>query len=110
VALIPFVLDEITRATSPLKLYEYLAAGKPVVATPMPECVAHPEVLIAADGASLAAALPAARARGRDTHFVGKMRSVAERNSWESRMEVLVPLLCATPSPTAAAMDGPDAA
>src|SRR5207253_9623223 len=32
-ALIPFLLNDITMATSPLKLYEYLAAGKPVITT-----------------------------------------------------------------------------
>jgi glycosyltransferase involved in cell wall biosynthesis len=37
VAVIPFLVNELTRATDPVKLYEYFAAGKPVVATPMPE-------------------------------------------------------------------------
>ena len=33
VATIPFVLNDVTHAVSPVKLHEYLAAGKPVVAT-----------------------------------------------------------------------------
>ena len=37
VALIPFRLTELTRCTNPVKIYEYLAAGKPVVATALPE-------------------------------------------------------------------------
>lgn len=37
VGLIPYVIDERTRAINPLKVYEYLAAGKPVVTTPLPE-------------------------------------------------------------------------
>lgn len=37
VALIPYVLNERTAAINPLKLYEYLAAGRPVVATALPE-------------------------------------------------------------------------
>ena len=37
VALIPFQLTELTLCTSPVKVYEYLAAGKPVVATALPE-------------------------------------------------------------------------
>jgi glycosyltransferase involved in cell wall biosynthesis len=37
VAVIPFLVNELTGATDPVKLYEYFAAGKPVVATPMPE-------------------------------------------------------------------------
>lgn len=37
VCLIPFQLNELTRATNPVKVYEYLAAGKPVVTTNLPE-------------------------------------------------------------------------
>ncbi|MFC0442669.1 glycosyltransferase [Aeromonas media] len=36
---IPFKLVELTLCTNPVKVYEYLAAGKPVVATAMPEVV-----------------------------------------------------------------------
>lgn len=37
VALLPFVQNELTISANPLKLREYLAAGLPVVATPIPE-------------------------------------------------------------------------
>jgi glycosyltransferase involved in cell wall biosynthesis len=37
VALIPFVRNELTLRVNPLKLREYLAAGLPVVSTPLPE-------------------------------------------------------------------------
>lgn len=43
VAMIPFLLNRLTAATSPLKLYEYLAAGLPVVASPMAEVVPYQE-------------------------------------------------------------------
>jgi glycosyltransferase involved in cell wall biosynthesis len=36
VALIPFVLDALTEAVCPAKLFDYLALGKPIVATPFP--------------------------------------------------------------------------
>lgn len=39
VALLPFVMNELTRHSSPLKLREYLAAGLPIVATALPEVV-----------------------------------------------------------------------
>jgi glycosyltransferase involved in cell wall biosynthesis len=37
VALLPFVINELTLAANPLKLREYLAAGLPVVASALPE-------------------------------------------------------------------------
>jgi len=39
VAVLPFVVNELTLAANPLKLREYLAAGLPVVATQLPEVV-----------------------------------------------------------------------
>jgi glycosyltransferase involved in cell wall biosynthesis len=39
VALLPFACNELTRNANPLKLREYLAAGLPVVAAPLPEVV-----------------------------------------------------------------------
>lgn len=37
VCIIPFKLNSLTLATNPVKLYEYLAAGRPVVSTSLPE-------------------------------------------------------------------------
>jgi glycosyltransferase involved in cell wall biosynthesis len=37
VGLIPFAINELTRHVNPIKLREYLSAGVPVVATPLPE-------------------------------------------------------------------------
>ena len=59
VALIPFVLNDITLATSPLKLFEYFAGGKPVITTPLPECKVFPEVNIVRDAREFAEALDA---------------------------------------------------
>jgi hypothetical protein len=39
IAILPFVVNELTLAANPLKVREYLAAGLPVVATPLPEVV-----------------------------------------------------------------------
>ena len=36
IAILPFVMNELTLAANPLKLREYLAAGLPVVASPLP--------------------------------------------------------------------------
>ncbi|MBP7936786.1 MAG: glycosyltransferase [Phycisphaerae bacterium] len=43
VCMIPFILNDLIRATSPIKLYEYLGAGLPVVSTPLPEVLVHQE-------------------------------------------------------------------
>lgn len=48
VGLVPFVVDEMTRGVTPLKMYEYMACGVPVVAAPLPACVEHPGVAVGA--------------------------------------------------------------
>jgi glycosyltransferase involved in cell wall biosynthesis len=85
VATIPFLINDITLATSPLKLYEYVAGGKPVVTSPMPECMAYPEVLIADGSEAFAAALDRALELGRDPAFVERLRSLGRDNSWAAR-------------------------
>lgn len=37
VGIVPFIFDELIEAADPLKVYEYIAAGKPIVTTNLPE-------------------------------------------------------------------------
>ena len=84
-AMIPFVRNEVTLATSPIKLFEYMALGKPVVSTDLPECRKEPLALIARDGAEFVRALDTALARSRDPSFVKKLREAAAENSWGAK-------------------------
>lgn len=85
VAMIPFAINDITLATSPLKLYEFLAAGKPVVTTPMPECQAYAEVLIAQHAAEFSLRLDMGLSLGRTESYRQWARSVGAANSWSAR-------------------------
>ncbi|PWW02768.1 GT2 family glycosyltransferase [Paenibacillus cellulosilyticus] len=49
VCVIPFLLNPLTLATNPVKVYEYLAAGKPVIATRLPELEAMDGLVVIAD-------------------------------------------------------------
>ena len=64
VALMPFAINEATRFISPTKTPEYLAAGRPVVSTPIVDVVRHygaiDAVAVAADAAGFIAACEAA--------------------------------------------------
>ena len=61
VGLIPFRLGPEGLHASPIKLYEYLAAGLPVISTPIPECMAIPEVQIAPSAEEFSGFLDVAR-------------------------------------------------
>jgi glycosyltransferase involved in cell wall biosynthesis len=82
----------LTRAMSPLKLYEYLAAGLPVVATDLPPVrgVHRSVELVDPLGGDYPRAVRAALARGR----VGESERLAfiERSSWRARHDELLTL------------------
>ena len=44
---IPFKINEITLSTNPIKVFEYMALGKPIITTAMPECKKYKSVFIA---------------------------------------------------------------
>jgi glycosyltransferase involved in cell wall biosynthesis len=81
VGIIPFVVSEVTHATSPLKVYEYLAAGVPVAAPPLRTLVGLEGVCVSSDlSEAVRAALWAPRPDRR--------QALAE-NSWGQRLEML---------------------
>ncbi len=51
--LIPYARNALTESIFPMKVYEYLAAGLPVVATPLPALAGVPDVSTAPDAAGL---------------------------------------------------------
>jgi glycosyltransferase involved in cell wall biosynthesis len=87
VGIIPFIVDEMTEAVTPLKLFEYLATGKPVVSTRLPACVDTPGVLIADEPASFAEMITHS-IEHRPSPF--QLRVVAEQASWQKRILPLV--------------------
>jgi len=91
VCLIPHVRNALTEAMSPLKLYEYLAAGRPVAALDVtPIRGVSPRVLIRDE---LADAVADARALGPAAE--ADRRRFAEAHSWRRRQERIVDLALA---------------
>jgi hypothetical protein len=93
VGIVPFVIDAMTHAIHPLKVYEYCAAGLPVVATPMQETAAMGAPLrLAATAREFAGALEEAFLESRGAGAKGALaerREFARRNTWDLRFEVL---------------------
>ena len=93
VALIPFTHDPVTAAADPIKVYEYLAAGVPVVATDLPALRRLAHVVRLADSpAAFVAQVEAAVHAGRQAGRAARQAEAA-RHSWSSRFERLAALL-----------------
>jgi glycosyltransferase involved in cell wall biosynthesis len=108
VCLSPYVLDDVARHASPLKLYEYLASGQPVVSVDMPEARRFKEVvgIGRTPGEVLArleeAVTPAARSAAAAE---ARMRAV-EPYSWDRLFGQVESILATHPAAPAAAPAG----
>ncbi|PKN92531.1 MAG: hypothetical protein CVU44_15470 [Chloroflexi bacterium HGW-Chloroflexi-6] len=87
VAMIPFMINDITKATSPVKLFEFFACQKTVVATPMPECLRYPEVLVASDVETFASKIEQALECKDDPQLLNQLDAVARLNTWSVRVK-----------------------
>ena len=111
VCLLPFAINEATRFISPTKTLEYMAAGKPIVGTPVPDLVeSHGDLVrIESSAAGFVAACEAALAESpseRRRRRRAMCRRVAS-TSWDAtaqRMQELLeaPLRSAAPAQEAA--------
>jgi glycosyltransferase involved in cell wall biosynthesis len=87
VCLIPYRLTRYTQSCFPLKLYEYLAAGKPVVATNLPAIIQH-EDLVDVGACPEEFSQLIIRALQNDTpERITARQKVAANNSWDHRIE-----------------------
>lgn len=101
VCLLPFRVTPLTLATNPVKVYEYLSAGKPVVAIDLPEMAQFEGLVATAKGHNEfiskvreALAIPAcddAEAR----------QNFAMQHTWHSRVDNLVTVIERLPRPLA---------
>lgn len=93
VATIPFIVNDITHATSPLKLFEYMAGEKPIVITPMRESMNYPGVLIAHEAEEFATQLDNALLKKNDSQYRLLLRQIALENTWDERAKILLDAL-----------------
>jgi glycosyltransferase involved in cell wall biosynthesis len=93
VGLIPFKRNLVTYHADPIKAYEYLAAGLPVVATDLPALRRLGQVLQLADSPpAFLSALDSAVSEGRDAHKAYRIAE-AQHHSWTARFETFERLL-----------------
>lgn len=90
VATIPFVVNDITHAVSPLKLFEYMAGGKPIVITPMQESMGYPGVLVGDTPQRFAEQLDRALELKHQPEYIQLLKQIAHQNTWDARAKVIL--------------------
>lgn len=86
VAIVPWKVDPVTQATSPLKVYEYLAMGVPVVAPRLEAIVGLPNVHCAEDEEDFIRKVDRARHVSLDGEALD---AFVRSNAWSARVDLL---------------------
>jgi glycosyltransferase involved in cell wall biosynthesis len=94
--LIPYVRSALTDSIFPMKVYEYLAAGLPVVATPLPALDGLADVAVAADARGFRERLEAELAGDSPQRRAERSRA-AEAHSWDTRLQEIATAIEAHP-------------
>jgi hypothetical protein len=93
IATIPFLVNEVTHAVSPLKLFEYFAGERPVVTPALRECARYEAVQVAQDADDYVEKLRLAARLRHDPEHLALLRRTARANTWEMRAGTLVDAL-----------------
>ncbi len=94
VCTIPFKIIPLIEATNPVKFYEYISAGKPVVSTMLPELFEYQEVCyLAKDKDEFLVKIDEALKEKSQQNYDGlfqKRLQIAQENSWDNRVANLI--------------------
>ena len=97
VCTIPFLINNITQATSPLKLFEYMALGKPTVTTAMKECKKYKSVFISNSKDEIVElvdnAIKISQNRDNNKDYFNLLNKEALENTWEAKALAIIDLL-----------------
>ena len=89
VCIIPFRLNKVTQATNPVKFYEFISSGKPVVSVRLPELVRYSDILYLADSNEDFVKKIAAALEENDDEMRRKRIELARENTWDKRYQTL---------------------
>lgn len=87
VCIIPFILNNLIKATHPVKIYEYFSAGKPVVSTLLPEIKEYNDIIFFASASNFSDQIT--KALDKSVQKNTKEVSVAKNNTWQQRGGIL---------------------
>ncbi len=91
VCILPFKITPLTLATNPVKAYEYLSAGKPIVTAALPEMNQFDGlVYVAADQGQFLNALDQVLVNPEPEDLIQRRKVFAESQTWRHRAEELI--------------------
>ena len=93
VSIIPFIQNEVTESTSPIKIFEYMALNTPIVTTDMRECRKYKSVLIGKNHDEFIQKLDEALELRNNKAYLELLDKEAKDNTWASRANLIDELI-----------------
>ena len=95
VCTIPFLINDITKATNPVKVFEYMATGRPIVTTAMDECKKYKSVMIADSHDEYLKLLAKAveMTPDNDPDYYKLLKKEAAENDWSRKAQAILELM-----------------
>lgn len=90
---IPFQINQITEATSPVKIFEYMALHKPIVITDLRECRQYESVLIGKNHEEFIENLDKAMELKDDAKYIKLLDKEASENDWSTKARAIIDLI-----------------
>lgn len=90
---IPFLVNEITESTSPVKLFEYMATQVPILTTGMKECRKYKSVVIGENHEDYIKKIESTIALINDEEYLKQEMADAKDNTWDAKSNTIIDLL-----------------
>ncbi len=90
VLIIPFLINDITKATSPVKIFEYMALHKPIVTTDMNECRKYKSVFIGENKEEFIRKVNDAFRMKDNREYIGMLDKEARENDWSQKAASII--------------------
>ncbi|RAU93231.1 glycosyltransferase [Paenibacillus sp. YN15] len=90
VATLPFKINEITLSTSPVKIFEYMAGGKPIVSSNLPECQKYQSIFKYNNSDEFVNCIEKIKKLTQTDKYWTLLEKEALENTWEQRTDQIL--------------------
>jgi len=90
VCIIPFIINDITLSTSPVKVFEYMAVSKPIVTTDLPECRKYKSIFISKNHNEFIKNIDIAIKKQNDKEYNDLLKKEALENTWDKKCNDII--------------------